>query len=302
MGFPLFPNRSASVSEWLSQAKQLLPDSDSAKLDLEVLLCHILNQSRTFLYTWPETKLGEEDYQSLVAGVTKRQQGHPIAHIVGYKEFWSLPLRVSATTLIPRPDTETLIEWVLEHFPGDENPSITKKVVDLGTGTGAIALALASEYPLWDVSGCDRVSDAVELAKANAVVLGLERVRFFESSWFDRFDSHKEAGSYHLIISNPPYIPERDRHLNEGDVVFEPKSALVSGDDGLNDIRTIISESMHFLADAGCLLIEHGYDQAAQVAQLFVASGYVGVGSGQDYGGNDRFTFGWKSQVAGVVR
>ncbi|MFC3153139.1 peptide chain release factor N(5)-glutamine methyltransferase [Litoribrevibacter euphylliae] len=295
MANPICPKPSDSLSEWLNQANQLLPDSDSAKLDLEVLLCHILDRSRTFLYTWPETLLSDDQYQALVAGVAKRQQGQPIAHIVGYKEFWSLPLQVSDTTLIPRPDTETLIEWVLENFSGEEDTDVKKKAVDLGTGTGAIALALASEYPLWDVSGCDRVKEAVELAKINANALGLESVRFFESSWFDGFDSVADAGSYHLIISNPPYIRVADKHLSEGDVVFEPKSALVSGEDGLDDIRTIISGALHFLTGSGCLLIEHGYDQAEQVAQLFVDAGYVGVGSGQDYGGNDRFTFGWNA-------
>lgn len=313
----MFPETSAPISEWLAKAVALLPHSESAKLDLEVLLCHTLDKSRTFLYTWPETQLTHDQYLTLTACVERRQQGHPVAHLVGYKEFWSLPLKVTPTTLIPRPDTETLIEWVLDHFSEDvsegsqrtdshntdsHNTAVQsigphKKAVDLGTGTGAIALALASEYPSWEISGCDRVPEAVELARFNASTLGLEKVRFFQSNWFEQFDLANESESYHLIISNPPYIAECDKHLEEGDVVFEPKSALVAGDDGLDDIRLIVRESLVFLAEGGCLLIEHGYDQASSVAALFVEAGYLGVGSGQDYGGNDRFTFGWKNKV-----
>ncbi len=296
----VFPDQTTTLSEWLSKAADLLPDSDSAKLDIEVLLCHLLNQSRTYLYTWPERTLSEAQYHQFLEALEQRQQGHPVAHIVGFREFWSLPLQVSPSTLIPRPDTETLIEWVLDQFSDAHAGQVSQepfRAVDLGTGTGAIALALASEFPAWDVCGCDRVPEAVTLAKSNAEQLGLERVRFFESSWFDGFDYSQQAGSFHLIITNPPYIPASDPHLSQGDVVFEPKSALVAGEDGLDDIRHIIGQSLHYLADGGCLLIEHGYDQAASVAALFELAGYVDVGSGKDYGGNDRFTFGWKATL-----
>lgn len=284
----MFPDCSASISIWLTKADHLLPDSESAKLDMEVLLAHCLSKSRTFLYTWPEHQLAESQYLKLIAFVEARQKGRPIAHLVGTREFWSLPLQVTADTLIPRPDTEVLIEWVLTQF--DQTP---KAVMDLGTGTGAIALALASEYPKWSVLGCDRISEAVTLANANAQCLDLGHVKFFESCWFDRFKEVVPQQRFDLIISNPPYIAEQDPHLSQGDVRFEPKSALTAGSDGLDDIRLIAKQSPNYLTCGGCLLIEHGYDQAVAVTEIFKRAGFVRIGSGQDYGGNDRFTFGW---------
>jgi len=287
-----FPKQSASIDQWSAQAGELLPESESPKLDMEVLLGHVLSKSRAFLYTWPETQLTETQYAQLVALVKERQLGKPIAHLLGMREFWSLPLLVTPDTLIPRPDTEVLIEWVLEHFSNHD----ACKVVDLGTGTGAIALALASESPEWQLSGCDRIPEAVELARRNAEQLGLARVDFFESSWFERFGDSSKA-SFHLIVSNPPYIAEDDPHLVQGDVRFEPKSALTAGKDGLDDIRIIAQDAMSYLISGGCLLVEHGYDQADAVQQIFKHVGLNGVGSGKDYNGNDRFTYGFNQEV-----
>ncbi|GAA3922726.1 peptide chain release factor N(5)-glutamine methyltransferase [Litoribacillus peritrichatus] len=281
----LFPALTTPIQSWLTMASELLPDSPSAKLDMEVLLCHVLQVNRTYLYTWPEKSLTEAQYSKLTGLLRERQQGHPVAHLTGVREFWSLPFKVSPTTLIPRPDTEVLIEWILDRYAEKSLLS----VLDLGTGTGAIALALAYEKPQWSVVACDRVSEAVQLARENAEALGLQRVTVVESDWFSALGQ----ASFDLIVSNPPYIPASDPHLSEGDVVFEPSSALVSGEDGLQDIRKIVSESRRHLAEQGCLIIEHGYDQAEAVQAIFTAQGFVKVASGKDYGSQDRFTFGW---------
>ena len=198
------------------------------------------------------------------------------------QEFWSLPLKVSPSTLIPRPDTECLVEVALSlPLPAKA------RVLDLGTGTGAIALALASEHSGWQVSACDTVEEAVALASENARALGLA-VSVVRSHWFDDLP----PGSFDLIVSNPPYIKEGDHHLGEGDVRFEPGSALVSGVDGLDDIREIVTRAPDWLAGKGWLLVEHGYDQAAAVQALFRARGFESVESRQDYGQRDRMTLG----------
>jgi release factor glutamine methyltransferase len=269
----------------MAQADFLFPESSSSRLDLEVLLCHLLDKNRTYLYTWPEKQLSNAEVDALNLMIQKRQQGTPIAHIIETREFWSLPFKVTPDTLIPRPDTEVLIEWVLGNF--SDTP---KSVIDLGTGTGAIALSLASEFSTWDVCGCDRIPAAVALALENAKRLGLSRVRFFESNWFDAC-AHK---TFDLIVTNPPYIPEDDPHLKQGDVVFEPSSALTSGLDGLDDIRFIAAQSWAFLNSEGCIVIEHGFDQAESVKRILTDVGFADVDHGQDYGGNDRFSFGWK--------
>jgi release factor glutamine methyltransferase len=208
--------------------------------------------------------------------------GRPVAHLLGQQEFWSLPLKVSASTLIPRPDTECLVEVALD-LPLPQQA----RVLDLGTGTGAIALALASEHPGWRISACDAVAEAVALARDNADALGLS-VSVVQSTWF----SELTPGRFDLIVSNPPYIPDSDHHLTEGDVRFEPASALVSGSDGLDDLRLIVNEAPDWLVEDGWLLVEHGFDQAGAVAGLFRARGFKAVETRQDYGNRDRMTLG----------
>ena len=261
-------------------------ESDSPRLDAELLLSHITGLSRTSFRAWPEREVTNAHAEAFEALVQERVAGRPVAHLLGHQEFWSLPLKVSASTLIPRPDTECLVEVALA-LPLPPQAS----VLDLGTGTGAIALALASEHVGWRISACDAVPEAVALARENAVALGLN-LSVVQSSWF----SGLEPERFDLIVSNPPYIPDSDRHLEEGDVRFEPASALVSGSDGLDDLRLIISQASDWLVEGGWLLVEHGFDQAEAVAQLFHTRGFKAVETRQDYGNRDRMTLGqWSS-------
>ncbi|MGB1836177.1 MAG: peptide chain release factor N(5)-glutamine methyltransferase [Marinobacter adhaerens] len=261
-------------------------ESDSPRLDAELLLSHITGLSRTSFRAWPEREVTNAHAEAFEALVQERVAGRPVAHLLGHQEFWSLPLKVSASTLIPRPDTECLVEVALS-LPLPPQAS----VLDLGTGTGAIALALASEHVGWRISACDAVPEAVALARENAVALGLN-LSVVQSSWF----SGLEPERFDLIVSNPPYIPDSDRHLEEGDVRFEPASALVSGSDGLDDLRLIISQAPDWLVEGGWLLVEHGFDQAEAVAQLFHTRGFKAVETRQDYGNRDRMTLGqWSS-------
>lgn len=275
------------VEHWLLQAKQQLEQSgsDSARLDAEVLLGYALDKNRTWLYTHSDYALSDVEFESLNGLLEKRIAGQPIAHLVGERDFWSLTLEVNASTLIPRPDTETLVEWALE-LPLLANA----RVLDLGTGTGAIALALASEQPSWQVIGVDKSDDAVQLALNNAQKNQLQQVKFKSSDWFEQV-----AGSFDLIVSNPPYIDGQDPHLQQGDVRFEPMSALVAGQQGLADIVHIIDQAPHYLRDQAWLLIEHGYQQAEQVRELLKAKGFQQVETREDLGGQPRISGGqWR--------
>lgn len=264
-------------------------NSDSARLDAELLLSHVTGLSRTSFRAWPEREVTEAQAEAFEALVKDRTAGRPVAHLLGQQEFWSLPLKVSASTLIPRPDTECLVEIALA-LPLPPQA----RVLDLGTGTGAIALALASEHRDWQITACDAVADAVALARDNADALGLT-VSVVQSSWF----SELEPGRFDLIVSNPPYIPDNDHHLSEGDVRFEPATALVSGKDGLDDLRLIVNEAPDWLVEDGWLLVEHGFDQAEAVATLFDARGFKNVETRQDYGNRDRLTLGrWHTGAA----
>ncbi len=260
-----------------------LPDSPSPRLDAELLLAHALGQSRSYLRTWPEREPVAAQCAAFAALLERRRAGEPVAYLLGRQGFWSLDLEVAPHTLIPRPDTELLVETALTLGPG--GPA---RVLDLGTGTGAIALALACERPAWQVLGVDRVSEAVQLAERNRARLGLGNVRFVESVWFSTLGGERFA----LIVGNPPYIAADDRHLNEGDVRFEPASALVAGEDGLDDIRRIVAEAPEHLEAGGWLLLEHGYDQAEAVRALFAARGFAAVESRRDLGGHQRITLG----------
>lgn len=262
---------------------------DTPRLDAELLLDHVTGIGRSGFRAFPEREVEPPLAAQFEDLVVQRVQGMPVAYLLGHQEFWSLPLNVSKSTLIPRPDTECLVEQALElPLPDDA------RVVDLGTGTGAIALALASERPGWVVSACDLMDDAVALAQANASSLKLS-VEVFQSRWF----AGLPVGSFDLIVSNPPYIASGDHHLGEGDVRFEPASALVSGVDGLDDIRLIVSEAPFWLNPEGWLLLEHGFDQAESVQGLLATRGFVKVESRKDYGGNDRMTLGqWPRQGA----
>ena len=271
------------VDRLLSWATDLLTDSETARLDAEVLLCHILQKDRSFLFTWPEHELSEQQMSDFRQLAVQRQQGTPVAYLTGERDFWTLKLAVSPATLIPRPDTELLVEQALaKELP--ENAT----VADLGTGTGAIALALASEQRQWTIIGVDKFEDAVKLAKQNARNNCINNVTFYQGSWCEALPDD----DYHMIVSNPPYICSGDSHLSQGDVRFEPETALASGTDGLNDIRIIIQQAVSRLHNGGWLLLEHGYHQAGSIQQLMHHAGFSKVSTVQDLSGHDRVTQG----------
>jgi len=276
----------SSVESTLKKAVQQLQESgsDSPSLDAAVLLCHALDKPRSFLLTWPDKILEAEqlsDFQNLLQ---RRLNGEPIAYITGEREFWSLPLKVSPTTLIPRPDTERLVEVALDKALLNQGD-----ILDLGTGTGAIALALASELPSRNVWGVDLKTDAQQLAQSNATALNLTNTQFLAGSWFEPLPSGIE---FALIVSNPPYIEKEDPHLTQGDVRFEPLSALVAEEKGLADIRHIATQARSYLINEGWLMFEHGFEQGEAVRNLLLSLGYDQVETYKDYGDNDRVTIG----------
>ncbi|EMN4128884.1 MULTISPECIES: peptide chain release factor N(5)-glutamine methyltransferase [Providencia] len=275
--------------EWVNQAVARLSSSDSAKRDAEILLQHITGQSRSFIFAFAETTLTPEEYQALEALLSRREQGEPIAYIIGEREFWSLPLFVSPATLIPRPDTECLVEQALSRLPPQ-----SCRILDLGTGTGAIALALASERLDSSVVGVDFNPEAVSLAQRNQQRLAIDNVQFLQSNWFSSLSSQH----FDMIVSNPPYIDENDLHLQQGDVRFEPLTALVADNQGLADLDHIVSKSREYLSQQGWLLVEHGWQQGVAVRELFKQYGYSNIETCQDYGGRDRITLGqWNKAV-----
>lgn len=268
--------------QWLSLTAARFSQSDSPKRDAEILLSFVTAKARTYVLAFGETKLTADQLQRLEQLATRREQGEPIAYLVGEREFWSLPLSVSSATLIPRPDTECLVEQALAHLP-----ATPCHILDLGTGTGAIALALASERPDCAVVGVDIQTEAVALARHNAEKLAIDNVHFLQSSWFDAVD-----GQFTLIVSNPPYIDADDPHLNEGDVRFEPHSALVAPAEGMASLDEIIRCAPAYLEAGGWLMLEHGWQQADAVQKLLKNAGFSAVMTHKDYGNNDRVTLG----------
>lgn len=271
----------ATIESLLERAT--LPGWPTARLDAELLLAAALGKSRSYLRTWPEREPSTEQVTAFDAMLERRRAGEPVAYILGQQGFWSLELEVAPHTLIPRPDTELLVETALQLLP-----ATPLRALDLGTGTGAIALALASERSAWQVTGVDRIAEAVALAERNRQRLHLGNVTFCQSHWFTNLVGEQ----FELIVSNPPYIAASDRHLGEGDVRFEPHSALVAGADGLDDIRLIVSQAPQYLRPGGWLLLEHGYDQAEAVRELLSAAGLRMTESRLDLGGHERISLG----------
>ena len=272
----------STVSEALDWATEQLSESDDARLDSQVLLAYALNVSRTWLFTWPDKALDGATLTAFNALIEERKSGTPIAYITGYRDFWSLRLKVTPDTLIPRADTELLVETALT-LKNVEKPC---DVIDLGTGTGAIALSLANECPSWRITATDINPKTLAVAKENAQTLELA-VSFKESTWFDAIYDR-----YDLVISNPPYIESDDPHLQKGDLRFEPTGALASGQDGLDDIRRLVQQALKHLKKDGYLLLEHGYQQAEAVRNLMTEVGYIEIETHQDIEDRDRVTLG----------
>ena len=290
-----------TYEQWSKSALDLLSKvmpKEDAKIDINVMLSHITGKNKAQIFAFPDSELNEYELKKLSDFLIRRVKGEPIAYILGEKEFWSLPLNVSEGTLIPRPDTEILVEKALQIALEklEENPPHFR-ILDLGTGTGAIALALASELsPICqkkhiqlDVIGVDLMPEVVKLAQSNAEKNQL-KVQFLQSRWFENIE-----GQFDIIVSNPPYIDETDEHLFQGDVRFEPRSALVAGENGLADLRHLIEHAPGHLKDNGYLLLEHGWKQGEEVRSIFWQNHWQGVATIWDYGDNERVTLGyWK--------
>ena len=290
-----------NYKEWLAQAITDLAQkktAENSKFDALVVLQHATGKSRTQILAFDDTEIDEKVRLKLTALLDRRLKGEPIAYILGEKEFWSLPLNVSKGTLIPRPDTEILVENALQIALEklQKNPPHFR-ILDLGTGTGAIALALASELSSicqkqqisLEIIGVDLMPDVVELAQSNAERNKLN-VQFLQSRWFENI-----TGQFDLIVSNPPYIDAQDEHLRQGDVRFEPLSALVANDAGYADLRHIIELAPSYLNSNGALLLEHGWQQGEKVRSIFQENHWEMVETVRDYGDNERVTLGfWK--------
>lgn len=284
--------QSHSIKSLLQNAAIQL-GTEEAKLEAQLFLQHVLNVNRAWLIAHEGDALQANNHAEFEALLARRLQGEPMAYILGSREFYGLSLFVSPDTLIPRPDTETLVEAALAKIYCPSTSSGNKvgnvvQVLDLGTGTGAIALAIAKNRPQANVLAVDASPAALDIAIKNAANLQISNVQLVLSDWFTALAGMR----FDVILSNPPYIEQADAHLSQGDLRFEPLSALASGADGLDDIRRIVAESLIHLKPQGWLMLEHGYNQAAQVADLMAQVGFTDIATLQDFGGNNRVTLG----------
>lgn len=273
----------ASVETALRAAQVELAGSDTPQLDAEVLLAFVTNRTRTQLRSAPERLLTDDEYERFRQLTARRNRGEPIAYLTGTREFWSLTLHVDATVLVPRPETELLVERSLLHIM---NPSA--RILDLGTGSGAIALAVASERPASDVLATDASSAALEIAQRNACELGLGRIRFQLSDWFSNLGNEQ----FDVIASNPPYIAAGDPQLAADVLAYEPRRALIAGTTGLEAIAVIITTAPRHLQQDGWLIVEHGIHQAPQARRLLEQAGFTSVASHADLAGIERVSEG----------
>ena len=264
--------------------KMLVLELSEANFEANLLCQHVLNVNRAWLISHERDALEPNQQVGFEALLQRRLNGEPMAYILGSRDFYGLQLKTTPATLIPRPDTETLVEAALAKIP--QNASLN--ILDLGTGTGAVALAIASQRPQTKVIAVDASLEALKVATENAQDFKLANVRLLESNWFSALEGEK----FDVIVSNPPYIAQDDEHLKQGDLRFEPLSALASGVDGLDDIRKIIQDAPEYLNPNGWLMLEHGYDQANVVAALLNARGFSKVAHAKDIAGTLRVTFG----------
>ena len=259
-------------------------DPREARLEAQILLCHTIQQPRAYLAAHDRDPVSPEHAAVFTALLQRRLQGEPIAYILGEREFYSLNFKVSPAVLIPRPETELLVDLALERLPANQ----PARLLDLGTGSGVVAVTLALHRPQADVIAVDQSATALEVARENARRLGASNLSLILSNWYGALNDEK----FDLIVSNPPYISAADPHLTQGDVRFEPASALASGTDGLSDIRIIIQGANSHLKPGGWLLFEHGYDQAAACRELLTQAGFEQVASASDLAGIARVTYG----------
>ncbi|MDF2445075.1 MAG: SAM-dependent methyltransferase [Moraxellaceae bacterium] len=273
-----------TVGEALAEAGRRLADvSPSARIDADCLLQHVLERDRAWLRAYADAALGEQEQRDFEAALQRRLAGDPVAYITGARGFWSLDLLVNGATLIPRPETELMVEWALELLA----PQAAMQVLDLGTGSGAIALAVKKERPGCQVVAVDASAGALKVARANAHALALD-VELLESNWFSALLGRR----FDLLLSNPPYIAVDDPHLAQGDLRFEPLSALAAGEDGLADLRRIVAAAPGHLVAGGWLLLEHGYAQGSAVRALLAEQAFIAIETRRDLAGQDRITGG----------
>ncbi len=273
----------AELLKWGTQALKQMADLPA--LEAQVLLAHVLGKERSFLYAYPEKEITQHETEKFQALITRRLSHEPIAYLLGHKEFWSLDFVVTEDTLIPRADTELLVKTVLEKLENGH-----KTIIDLGTGCGAIACALAHERKDWEVIGLDISEKAVQVATRNAQKLNVPNVSFIQSDWF----SNLPQKTYDAIVGNPPYIRGGDVHLIHGDLPYEPQIALTPGPSGLEAFMRILKDCHRFLKENGLLAFEHGFDQREALTGLFEKAGFKDIETFQDYAGKDRVTLGRK--------
>jgi release factor glutamine methyltransferase len=272
----------------VSWANETLESAGYSRIDAQVLVCHVLQVGPAQLIARDDLVVDNDLEESIREAVSRRLEGIPIAYIVGNREFWSIPMEVNAHVLIPRPETELLVEQVLSLVEELSDA----RILELGTGSGAVSIALASEIEQLEITASDRFSEALNVAKVNYRNLqsthhsSVAEIKWLQSSWFDDVDN----GDFDVICSNPPYIAIDDLHLQQGDLRFEPKSALVSGIRGLDDLTIIIAQSVNYLRSGGWLVLEHGFEQAEEVQALFKQNGFRHIQTFKDLAGLDRVT------------
>lgn len=259
-------------------SRQLTMCSETQYLDAEILVGHVLKKSRAELFAYLEIQVTPTQKKQLADYVSRRVAGEPIAYILGEKEFWSLNLTVTPDVLIPRPETEMLVEWILKNLPKDEK----LRVADLGTGSGAIAIAIASERPHWQLVAIDNYKKALKVAKTNSEKHHIHNINFYLGEWCQALAQR----NYHAIVGNPPYIPDNDKHLQQ--LKYEPRGALAGGPDGLSAIKTIIEEAKSYITNGGWLLLEHGFDQSQKIIELMQEAHYHQIQGHTDLAGLPR--------------
>ncbi|OGT49726.1 MAG: protein-(glutamine-N5) methyltransferase, release factor-specific [Gammaproteobacteria bacterium RIFCSPHIGHO2_12_FULL_41_15] len=284
-----------TLQELLKQIQNKLSiTSQTPKLDAEIIINAALQASPTIFYTDSQRNITESELKRVHALLQRRQQGEPIAYLLSEKEFWSLKLEVTPDTLIPRPETEHLIEWALTYLPNNK----PLKIADLGTGSGAIAIALAHEQPNWQLHATDESFAALKVAIRNAQRFNLQNISFYQGDWFSALPQIK----FDAIFSNPPYIAEQDPYLNAPEMRFEPKRALIAGTEGLDALQIIINNATHYLQEQGWLIVEHGYDQANRIDALFDQAGFSQIKTLHDLAEIPRFTVGQSKSATPVKR